>query len=340
MVIPSISTAIRTTAHKVRVKARMPFYAVRQGRSAGIYNDWDSCKEQVHGYSGARYKKFNTAEEAQAFVEGSDSYSGGSSSYSGGYSSYSGGYSSYGSSGNSGYSRQSYSSSSSYGGSQSYSSSSSYSGGQSYDSEPSYGGGSNNYYSHSHQKKYTSGHRSAPYTSSSRQYATCSSSAGSSSTETEDDHVYTDGCCRNNGQKGSVAGIGVYWGPDHPCNVSEKLPGRPTNNRAEIHAARVAVKQAKERNMKSVTVVTDSQFLINGMTSWIHSWKKNGWTLSDKSKVKNVEDWKALDAEMKDINVKFKHVRGHTGVGGNEEADRLANEGATKTASKTGKSWF
>ncbi|XP_061168111.1 ribonuclease H1-like isoform X2 [Saccostrea echinata] len=222
----------------------------------------DSCKEQVHGYSGARYKKFSTAAEAQAFVDGSDS--GGSSSYCRGYSSYSGGYSSYSSSGNS----------------------------------------------------------------------------GSSSTETEDDHVYTDGCCRNNGQKGSVAGIGVYWGPDHPCNVSEKLPGRPTNNRAEIHAARVAVKQAKERKMRSVTVVTDSQFLINGMTSWIHSWKKNGWTLSDKSKVKNVEDWKALDAEMKDINVKFKHVRGHTGVDGNEEADRLANEGAMKNASRTGKSWF
>ncbi|XP_061168110.1 ribonuclease H1-like isoform X1 [Saccostrea echinata] len=334
MVIPSIRTAIRTTAHTFRVKARMPFYAVRQGRNAGIYNDWDSCKEQVHGYSGARYKKFSTAAEAQAFVDGSDS--GGSSSYCRGYSSYSGGYSSYSSSGNSGYSRQSYSSASDYGELQGYSSSA----GQSCDLTPSYGGGSNSHYTHSQQKKYTSGHRSTPYSNSSRQYATSSSSSGSSSTETEDDHVYTDGCCRNNGQKGSVAGIGVYWGPDHPCNVSEKLPGRPTNNRAEIHAARVAVKQAKERKMRSVTVVTDSQFLINGMTSWIHSWKKNGWTLSDKSKVKNVEDWKALDAEMKDINVKFKHVRGHTGVDGNEEADRLANEGAMKNASRTGKSWF
>lgn len=135
-----------------------------------------------------------------------------------------------------------------------------------------------------------------------------------------------------------MAGVGVYWGPDHPSNVSERLPGRATNNRAEIHAARIAVKQAKEKGMGSVTVVTDSQFLINGITSWIHKWKTNGWTLSDNTKVKNEEDWKSLDSEMQGIDVKFKHVPGHRGVDGNEAADRLANEGAMKIMQK--KSWF
>lgn len=110
-----------------------------------------------------------------------------------------------------------------------------------------------------------------------------------------------------------------------------------------MQAARIAVKQAKEKGMGSVTVVTDSQFLINGklsihvplllshdstiwenqdrlnsiqfthkiisgITSWIHKWKKNGWTLSDNTKVKNEEDWKSLDSEMQGIDVKFVRI--------------------------------
>lgn len=295
-----ISTATRICTHI----GKMPFYAVRRGRNVGIYNDWDSCKAQVHGYGGARYKKFNSAEEAQAFVDGQDS---------GGYSNYtSGGQSSYK------YSLDS---------AQSYSSC--------YSNETTQ---HSSHYSYQHQKKYTSGHRSSPYSCSSRQYSSSSTSSGSASKGSEEDHVYTDGCCRNNGRDNPVAGVGVYWGPDHPSNVSERLPGRATNNRAEIHAARIAVKQAKEKGMGSVTVVTDSQFLINGITSWIHKWKKNGWTLSDNTKVKNEEDWKSLESEMQGIDVKFKHVPGHKGVDGNEAADRLANEGAMKIIQR--KSWF
>ncbi|XP_011454864.3 ribonuclease H1 [Magallana gigas] len=296
-----IRTSTRICTH---IGGKMPFYAVRRGRNVGIYNDWDSCKAQVHGYGGARYKKFNSPEEAQAFVNGQDS---------GGFSNYtSGGQSSY---------KYSWDSAQSY--------SSCYS-----NETPQH----SSHYSYQHQKKYTSGHRSSPYTCSSRQYSSSSTSSGSTYKGSEEDHVYTDGCCRNNGRDNPVAGVGVYWGPDHPSNVSERLPGRATNNRAEIHAARIAVKQAKEKGMGSVTVVTDSQFLINGITSWIHKWKKNGWTLSDNTKVKNEEDWKSLDSEMQGIDVKFKHVPGHRGVDGNEAADRLANEGAMKIMQK--KSWF
>ncbi|XP_056017350.1 ribonuclease H1-like [Ostrea edulis] len=289
--IPFISTTIRVSVQKLFGEGSMPFYAVRRGRNVGIFNDWDSCKEQVNGYGGARYKKFNSVEEAQAFVNGSDDGSCSTSSA------------------------------------------------QTKDSLSSYCGKSGN----PQQKKYTSGVRSTPYSINDRQYSSWSSSSKKSEIDledAEDDHVYTDGCCLNNGQENSVAGVGVYWGPSHPSNVSERLPGRPTNNRAEIHAARIAVKQAKEKGMKSVTVLTDSQLLINGMTSWIHNWKKNGWTLSDNTKVKNTEDWKALDTEMTGINVKFKYVPGHKGVDGNEKADRLANEGAMKVAAKSGKSWF
>ncbi|XP_078319731.1 ribonuclease H-like [Crassostrea virginica] len=66
----------------------------------------------------------------------------------------------------------------------------------------------------------------------------------------------------------------------------------------------------------------------------------NGWVLSDKTEVKNKEDWKAIDSEMQGIEVKFKHVYGHRGVEGNEAADRLANEGAIKTAPGNSSSWF
>nr|XP_022317374.1 ribonuclease H1-like [Crassostrea virginica] len=311
MFIRLINTAIRTYA----LRGAMPYYAVRRGRNVGIYDDWDSCKAQVHGYAGARYKKFNTQEEAQAFVDGHDDTSSNNSS--------------------SNYTRSSTSSSYT---SKIEQSSELYS----FSSKSRV---DSSHFTYTKQKKHTSGHRSRPYSCNSRQYSSSSSSCtatqtGSSPKDTEEDHVYTDGCCLNNGQNHSVAGVGVYWGPNHPSNVSERLPGKPTNNRAEIHAARIAVKQAKEKGMKSVTVVTDSQFLINGMTSWIHNWKRNGWVLSDKTEVKNKEDWKAIDSEMQGIEVKFKHVYGHRGVEGNEAADRLANEGAIKTGPGNSSSWF
>lgn len=112
--------------------------------------------------------------------------------------------------------------------------------------------------------------------------------------------------------------------------MSERLPGRQTNNRAEIHAARHAIEQAKSEGIKDLKIHTDSQFLINGMTKWIHGWKHNGWKLSTGQPVINREDFEALDKASKGIKVKWEHVRGHQGVPGNEAADRLANEGASK----------
>ncbi|XP_033503791.1 ribonuclease H1 isoform X1 [Epinephelus lanceolatus] len=75
--------------------------------------------------------------------------------------------------------------------------------------------------------------------------------------------VYTDGCCSANGQKGAQAGIGVYWGPNHPLNVADRLHGRQTNQRAEIQAACRALEQAKEKNIKKLVLYTDSKFTIN-----------------------------------------------------------------------------
>ncbi|XP_033737708.1 ribonuclease H1-like isoform X2 [Pecten maximus] len=142
--------------------------------------------------------------------------------------------------------------------------------------------------------------------------------------------VYTDGGCYNNGQRGAQAGIGVYWGPSDPRNVSERLSGRQTNNRAEIHAACRAIEQAKAQGFQEITIKTDSQFLISAATQWISGWQRKNWTLSDGGPVKNKDDFIHLNRVSEGMNVKWIHVRGHTGIAGNEAADRLANEGALK----------
>ncbi|KAK2533933.1 Rnaseh1 [Columba guinea] len=145
--------------------------------------------------------------------------------------------------------------------------------------------------------------------------------------------VYTDGCCSGNGRNRARAGIGVYWGPGHPLNTSERLPGRQTNQRAEIHAACKAIEQAKSQNIKKLIIYTDSKFTINGITSWVDNWKTNGWRTSSGGSVINKEDFERLDNLSKGIEIQWMHVPGHAGFQGNEEADRLAREGASKQKS-------
>ncbi|XP_061213611.1 ribonuclease H1 isoform X3 [Neopsephotus bourkii] len=142
--------------------------------------------------------------------------------------------------------------------------------------------------------------------------------------------VYTDGCCSGNGRSRARAGIGVYWGPGHPLNTSERLPGRQTNQRAEIHAACKAIEQAKGQNIKKLIIYTDSKFTINGITSWVDNWKTNGWRTSSGGSVINKEDFERLANLSKDIEIQWMHIPGHAGFQGNEEADRLAREGASK----------
>ncbi|XP_048209427.1 ribonuclease H1 isoform X3 [Perognathus longimembris pacificus] len=150
----------------------------------------------------------------------------------------------------------------------------------------------------------------------------------------EGDHVvvYTDGCCSSNGRKRARAGIGVYWGPGHPLNVGIRLPGRQTNQRAEIHAACKAIEQAKAQNISRLALYTDSMFTINGITNWVQGWKRNGWRTSAGKDVINKEDFMALDRLAQDMDIQWLHVPGHSGFVGNEEADRLARDGAKQCA--------
>lgn len=140
--------------------------------------------------------------------------------------------------------------------------------------------------------------------------------------------VFTDGASSQNGKRNAAAGIGVFWGPNHPLNVSERLPGRQTNNRAEIYAAVRALNQAKQVGAKQVKLYTDSQFVIHGITDWINKWKTNGWKLSSGSPVINKEDFIELDNARNGLDVEWVYVRGHSHIIGNEEADKLAVAGA------------
>jgi ribonuclease HI len=98
-----------------------------------------------------------------------------------------------------------------------------------------------------------------------------------------------------------------------------------TNNRMELTAVIEALASLKRRC--AVTVFTDSIYVKDGITKWIHGWKARGWMTADKKPVKNVELWKRLDTLNSAHDVQWRWVKGHAGDEGNERADRLANKG-------------
>jgi len=143
--------------------------------------------------------------------------------------------------------------------------------------------------------------------------------------------VHTDGACPDNGKDNARAGVGVWWGHGHKLNVSRPVArSKQTNNAAEIQAASIAIKQAVDNGISRFLINTDSQFLINCVTQWMSNWKRNGWMTKSKQPVKNREDLEELDDAMNSgkIQVKWNHVKGHAGIEGNEEADKLAVKGA------------
>ena len=143
--------------------------------------------------------------------------------------------------------------------------------------------------------------------------------------------MYVDGCCYNNGSTRAQAGLGVYWGPVSKHNVSEKLTGYQSNQRAEIMSAARALETAVSLGHKQVEVRTDSVYTQKAMTEWVHRWEANGWKTVRNEGVKNKEDLMHLNRLCQQVNVTWTHVPAHTGIVGNEQADRLAKEGSQKT---------
>ncbi|KAJ2402881.1 hypothetical protein GGI23_000390 [Coemansia sp. RSA 2559] len=235
------------------------FYAVRSGHSAGIYSSWSDCQQNVSGYSGAQFKRFDTQAAAQAFMDGSNAGTGYTTNNSG-------------SGSGSGYSGSGYSGS-----------------GYSRDSGFTAGGGND---------------RTV---------------------------VYTDGASSGNGTSGARAGYGVYFGQGDPRNISAPLEGpRQTNQRAELQAIKSALESAPAGGV--VNIHTDSKYAIDSSTKWARTWERNNWISSNGKAVENQDLIRPIvdNISQRGGKVEFTHVRAHTGIAGNEAADRLAVQGANK----------
>ena len=139
--------------------------------------------------------------------------------------------------------------------------------------------------------------------------------------------AYTDGACSGNPGPG---GWGVLMiARDGGVTVKERtLQGgeaETTNNRMELLAA-ISALEALKRGA-AITIVTDSAYVKNGVSQWIHGWKRNGWRTADKKPVKNVDLWQRLDEAQARHEVIWEWIKGHAGHAENERADELARAG-------------
>ncbi len=134
--------------------------------------------------------------------------------------------------------------------------------------------------------------------------------------------IYTDGACSGNPGPGGWGALLVHDG------VEKTLCGgapATTNNRMEMTAAIEALKALKRPC--NIHLHTDSSYLRDGITKWIHGWKRNGWRTADKKPVKNQDLWLELEFQMERQHVTWHWVKGHSGHQENERADALANQG-------------
>lgn len=142
--------------------------------------------------------------------------------------------------------------------------------------------------------------------------------------------IFTDGACRGNpgpGGWGAVLRLGTIekelWGGERET----------TNNRMELTAAIQAL--AALKRPVSARVHTDSQYVLKGINTWIHAWKKNGWRTSDKKPVKNADLWQELEQAASPHRLEWIWVKGHSGHPENERADALANRGIDELREST-----
>ncbi|XP_076035203.1 ribonuclease H1-like [Oratosquilla oratoria] len=323
-----VLTRVEVAARVYVCAANMPYYAVAIGTTPGVYTSWPECKAQVENFKKPKFRKFATQEEAENFVR-EEGNQGKNNRFAG----------------------------KSNGSKNVASISHNESSGSLSPTLSAMRDDMNDL-----ERKFTElKKRFDDYIgSSSRSFHTSavaeSKKRRASSDDDSDDNdghkakklecsgenskfkvnnegylvVYTDGACESNGRMGAKAGVGVYFGPGHPMNVSEPVRGRATNNTAEIQAATYALELAHATGFDKVVINTDSQFVINCVEKWMKSWKKNGWKKKDGTQVINKEDLKDLDKASSGLEVKWVYVQGHMGNIGNEAADRLARDGAQR----------
>jgi len=199
----------------------MPYYVVRQGRVPGIYNTWDECNKQIHRFSGAEYKKFDTHSDAQDYLDGKIKIQ------------------------------------------KTVETKSPTSKSKTTNNIPV------------NLMKDTIEKFSA--TKITKTYEKLTLTDTNSNDQDEYKVVYSDGCCFANGRSKARAGYGVYWDENHPWNISERLQGDQTNQRAELTAAIRAMEVALSNGITHLEIRTDSKYTIQSATEWIRGWKKTNW---------------------------------------------------------------
>jgi ribonuclease HI len=150
--------------------------------------------------------------------------------------------------------------------------------------------------------------------------------------------VYTDGACDHNGKVMARAGYGVFFGDRR--DISARLPGqKQSNQRAELYAVLKALEtyhfhQLPTDPVKTVFILTDSKYVVQALNGWVKLWEYNGWCTADGTPVISKDLFKRawrliqkLGEGTNGIEIKIRHVTGHSGIYGNEMADRLAVRG-------------
>ncbi len=132
--------------------------------------------------------------------------------------------------------------------------------------------------------------------------------------------LHTDGACRGNPGPGGWGALLVWNGTEKELSGSEPAT---TNNRMELTAAIMGLAALKRPTQ--LTLQTDSQYVIKGITEWLPSWKARGWRTADRKPVKNQDLWQRLDEAVATHTVQWVWVKGHSGDHGNERVDELAN---------------
>lgn len=141
--------------------------------------------------------------------------------------------------------------------------------------------------------------------------------------------IYTDGACKGNPGPGGWGAWLRSGGHEKELWGGEDLT---TNNRMELTA--VIESLAALKAPSRVTLHLDSEYVRNGITSWIHNWKRRGWRTASNQAVKNVDLWQRLDALTQAHQIDWRWVRGHAGDEGNERADALANRGVDEVRAR------